>query len=82
MEILKGHISPETAYLVDDYPYGFRLRDTYREGVPEAGRPIVDQWVAAKLAYDRARQPGDPLEVGLVEAHNFTASSTEFTPSE
>lgn len=25
-EILKGHFSPETAYVVDDYPYGFRLR--------------------------------------------------------
>lgn len=23
---LSGHVSPETAYLVDDYPYGFRLR--------------------------------------------------------
>lgn len=26
MKILKGHLSPETAYVVDDYPYGFRLR--------------------------------------------------------
>jgi hypothetical protein len=26
MQILKNHISPETAYVVDDYPYGFRLR--------------------------------------------------------
>ena len=26
MQILKGHISPETAYVIDDYPYGFRLR--------------------------------------------------------
>lgn len=26
MKILSGHYSPETAYLVDDYPYGFRLR--------------------------------------------------------
>ena len=26
MQILKGHISPETAYVVDDYPYGFTLR--------------------------------------------------------
>lgn len=26
MKILTGHISPETAYVVDDYPYGFRLR--------------------------------------------------------
>jgi hypothetical protein len=26
MTILKNHISPDTAYLVNDYPYGFRLR--------------------------------------------------------
>ena len=24
--ILKGHVSPETAYMVNDYPYGFRQR--------------------------------------------------------
>lgn len=24
--ILAGHVSPDTAYLVSDYPYGFRLR--------------------------------------------------------
>ena len=137
--ILQGHTTPETAYVVNDYPYGFRLRctirywleykpgtgfrlvsqttnpkrgniwnkpktstycrfggcmflddaghvqwsglseycsgaeakawsDTYRDGVPEAGRAILDKWVAAKLAYDGARQPGDALSVGLVEA--------------
>ena len=27
---LKGHTSPETAYVVDDYPYGFRLRTQIR----------------------------------------------------
>ena len=26
MNLLTGHTSPETAYVVDDYPYGFRLR--------------------------------------------------------
>ena len=26
MKVLSGHISPETAYVVEDYPYGFRLR--------------------------------------------------------
>jgi hypothetical protein len=26
MQILKGHVSEDTAYLVDDYPYGFKLR--------------------------------------------------------
>src|SRR5262245_29901973 len=28
--ILKGHVSPETAYVVNDYPYGFRLRCSIR----------------------------------------------------
>ncbi len=27
---LKGHTSPETAYVVEDYPYGFRLRTSIR----------------------------------------------------
>jgi len=26
VESLKGHVSQETAYIVEDYPYGFRLR--------------------------------------------------------
>jgi hypothetical protein len=138
--ILKGHVSPETAYVVADYPYGFRLRCkirywieykpklgcrvvcqttnpkkpgehwnaakagtyskfgaclyvdgnghvqsaglseysdgaeakafalTYGDGVPEAAQDVLRRWVAAKTTYDAARQPGDPLIVGLVEA--------------
>ena len=146
MKLLSGHTSPETAFVVDDYPYGFRLRckirywiefkpkngfrfvsqttnpkrghawnkpkastyyrfgmamflddvehvqfaglseysdgaeakaflDTYGEGVPEAGRPTLNQCVAAKTAYDAARAEAKaegeipPLNVGLVEAH-------------
>jgi hypothetical protein len=140
MKLLTGHISPETAYIVDDYPYGFRLRckirywleyspkhgfrlvsqttnpkrpgevwnkpkastyarfggamylddenhvtwsglseysdtaesvkwrETYGAGVPEAGKAILDKWIAAKQAYDANRNPGDPLRVGLPEA--------------
>lgn len=26
LKMLTGHNSPETAYIVDDYPYGFKLR--------------------------------------------------------
>jgi len=26
MQVLTGHNSPETAYVIDDYPYGFTLR--------------------------------------------------------
>ena len=141
MKVLTGHTSPETAFVVDDYPYGFRLRckirywleyhptrgfrfvsqttnpkrsgevwnkpkastycrfggamfldendhvhwagltpysdgaeakawsDKYRDGVPEAGRQMLDKWVAAKVAYDANREKGDPLAKGLPEAH-------------
>lgn len=139
MQILRDHTTPETAYVVNDYPYGFRLRckirywleykakvgfrlvsqtsnpkrgdvwnkpkastyakfggcmyldekgrviwsglteyssgaeaqawkDTFGEGVPEAGRAKLDRWVAAKIAYDANRKPGDPLSVGFAEA--------------
>ena len=121
------HTSPESAYVVDDYPYGFRLRcrirywietdpkhgcrmvsqtsnpkrpglvwnkpkastycrfgaalflddaghvhhaglteytsgaeaeawrATYGAGVPDAARPLMDRWVAAKIAFDAKR---------------------------
>src|SRR6516165_4444148 len=40
MQILSGHISPETAYVVEDYPYGLRLRCRIRywlEHTPKRG---------------------------------------------
>jgi|SRR6266576_320358 len=46
MKILKGHVSPETAYVVDDYPYGFRLRCKMRywlECHPKRGVRFVSQ---------------------------------------
>ena len=46
MEILKGHTSPETAYLVQDYPYGFRLRCKIRywmEHHPKRGTRFCSQ---------------------------------------
>jgi hypothetical protein len=140
VKLLTGHTSPETAYVVEDYPYGFRLRckirywvefkpkkgfrfvsqttnpkrpgevwnkpkastyslfggamfldenehvqfsglseysdgaeakawaETYGEAVPEAGRVILNKWVAAKVAYAANRESGDALNVGLPEA--------------
>lgn len=45
-EILSGHVSPETAYIVNDYPYGFRLRCKIRywlEHHPKRGTRFVSQ---------------------------------------
>lgn len=38
LEVLRGHVSPETAYVVDDYPYGFRLRCKIRYWVESNGK--------------------------------------------
>ena len=35
---LRGHTSPETAFVVDDYPYGFRLRTKIRYWVETKGK--------------------------------------------
>lgn len=46
MNILKGHVSPETAYVVADYPFGFRLRCKIRywlEYKPGKGVRFVSQ---------------------------------------
>lgn len=46
MEILAGHTSPETAYVVSDYPYGFRLRCSIRywlEYTPKRGFRLWSQ---------------------------------------
>ena len=44
--ILTGHTSPDTAYVVEDYPYGFRLRCQIRywlEANPKRGVRFVSQ---------------------------------------
>lgn len=44
--LLPGHTSPETAYVVNDYPYGFRLRCKIRywlEFSPKRGFRFVSQ---------------------------------------
>lgn len=46
MKILSGHVSPETAYQVNDYPYGFRLRCMIRywlEYKPNNGFRLISQ---------------------------------------
>lgn len=58
---LFGHTSPDTAYLVTDYPYGFKLRTEIRywiESAPKKGDRFVSQtknpktgrWNAAKMS--------------------------------
>lgn len=54
IHVLPGiHVSPETAYLVDDYPYGFRLRCKIRywlEVHPRHGVRLMSQTSNPKAA--------------------------------
>lgn len=46
MQLLFNHTSPETAYLVDDYPYGYKLRCKIRywlEHHPKRGFRFISQ---------------------------------------
>lgn len=52
MKPLYGHVSPETAYVVNDYPYGFRLRCKIRywvESHPKKGHRVVTQTTNPKV---------------------------------
>lgn len=60
MKILNGHTSPETAYVVDDYPYGFRLRCKIRywiEFKPKNGFRIVSQTTNPKRSGEVWNKP-------------------------
>lgn len=79
MEILKGHTSPETAYVVNDYPYGFRLRCRirywieYRKG---HGCRFVSQTTNPKKAFDPAtdRRPEPWNKPKASTYHRFGAT--------
>jgi hypothetical protein len=56
MQALTGHTSPETAYVVEDYPYGFRLRCQMRH------------WLEYKKGHGfrHVTQTSNPKKPGLV----------------
>lgn len=57
VRVLNGHTSPETAYLVEDYPYSFRLRckirywiETATKGQAKGRQRFVSQTTNPKVA--------------------------------
>jgi hypothetical protein len=54
MKLLHGHVSPETAYVVEDYPYGFRLRCKCRFWIEKPNKG------AGKGKYRAMTQTTDP----------------------
>lgn len=59
--ILTGHTSKETAYAVEDYPYGYKLRTTmyyWVESKPGKGDRVVTQTINPKNNAPNARKMG------------------------
>lgn len=57
---LHGHTSQETAFLVEDYPYGFTLRCKYRcwiEHKPSYGYRFVSQTTNPKKSFEYWNKP-------------------------
>lgn len=60
MKALLGHISESTAYVVDDYPYGFRLRCKIRYWIEHNethGFRFCSQTTNPKLSYEHWNKP-------------------------
>lgn len=72
-QILKGHISEDTAYLVEDYPYGFRLRCKIRywlEFNPRLGTRLVSQTsnpkISSQLVWNKPKKSTYSLIAGCM----------------
>lgn len=69
MEVLHGHTSPETAYKVDNYPYGFRLRTSifyWIETTPKKGDRFCSYTINPKNGTRNATKCSTYCNVGFM----------------
>lgn len=87
MKLLFGHVSPETAYVVDDYPYGFRLRCKIRYWVeykPKHGQRFMFQTSNPKKGHIwNTPKPGIycPILIMTKDETNGHISYTSLSPN-
>lgn len=78
---LYGHVSPDTAYIVNDYPYGFRLRTQIRywlEYKKGQGFRFVSQTLNPKTGEWNKPKPGtyDVCKVMCLDEKNHVTTDT------
>ncbi len=83
MKVLSGHTSQETAYVVDDYPYGFTLRCKIRywlEYKKGHGYRLVSQTTNPKKPYEVWNKPKAstyaPLGVMFLDEKDYVQWTT------
>jgi hypothetical protein len=64
VKVLNGHTAPESAFVVEDYPYGFRLRckirfwiETATKGTKKGQQRVVSQTTNPKAAGEVWNKP-------------------------
>ena len=80
MKQLIGYVSPETAYVVPDYPYGFTLRTQIRywvETKPKFGQRFVSQTLNPKTGKWNKPKAGNYFQA-VVLLVNQDEASPEF----
>ena len=80
MKQLIGHVSAETAYLVNDYPYGFRLRTDIRywvETKPGFGQRFVSQTLNPKNGVWNKPKAGTYSEIVMLGLDDETGYVTQ-----
>ncbi len=89
MQPIYGHVSPETAYVVNDYPYG-RLRCTIKfwlEMSPKKGFRFVSQTINPKNGRVNAPKPSTYARLGACmyldeQGHCTWRALTEYSSAE
>jgi len=80
MKTLTGHINPESAFVVDDYPYGFRLRTQIRYWIETKkghGQRLVSQTLNPKNGQWNKPKAGtyDVIKVMVLDESNGHVST-------
>lgn len=60
VQVLHGHVTPDSAYLVDDYPYGRQLRCQIRYWVETADKGAAKGRQRFVYQTTNPKKPGDP----------------------
>lgn len=85
---LIGHTSPETAYLVEDYPYGFRLRTQIRYWIDTTknGQRFVSQTLNPKTGAWNKPKAGTYSEIKILtlnpENNHVESTSLDYNDDE
>lgn len=82
VKVLSGHYSPDTAFVVEDYPYGFKLRCKIRYWleVNKRGTRFLSQTTNPKKAFDAAGLPIDSWNKPKASTYSEYGVMIQFPP--